>query len=388
MTTNQTTDVAIIGGGIAGSAAAYYLAERGVKATIIEREGIGAMASGYNAGGLNPLEGHGWPQLRPMAMQSFRLHQQLWNALPAETGIDYHGRITSILKVALDESELPELRETLATFNGVSGSNGASGSGASEPGFSAEWLERADALALEPRLSPDIIAGVRAVGNGALDGMELTQALAAAAQKRGATLVSGSAAGLRLGNGRVESVVTGDGEIRCGALLIAAGPWCRIAEQWLDIAIPVDPLKGQIIRLRPDGPGLDYELIGGGSSMYAKTDGLIWCGSTEEDVGFDLSLTDDARARILDLAVRLMPSLSGADVVKHTACLRPLTPDWLPIVGQAPGWENAYIAAGGQKKGILLGPAMGKGIAEIIAGGSTEICLDGCGAERFAGAAV
>ena len=373
MTTNQTTDVAIIGGGIAGSAAAYYLAEHGVKATIIEREGISAMASGYNAGGLNPLEGHGWPQLRPLALQSFRLHQQLWAALPAETGIDYHGRITSILKVARDESELPELRDTLATFNG-----------ASEPGFSAEWLEREDALALEPRLSPDIIAGVRAVGNGALDGMELTQALAAAAQKRGATVVSASAVGLRLGNGRVESVVLADGEIACGALLIAAGPWCRAAEPWLDIAIPVDPLKGQIVRLQPNGPGLDYELIGGGSSMYAKTDGLIWCGSTEEDVGFDLSLTDVARARILDLAVRLMPSLANAAVVQQTACLRPLTPDWLPIVGQAPGWENAYIAAGGQKKGILLGPAMGQGIADLIAAGKTDICLDGCGPGRFA----
>ena len=375
MTTKQTTDVAIIGGGIAGSAAAYYLAERGVKAVIIEREGIGAMASGYNAGGLNPLEGHGWPQLRPMALQSFRLHQQLWDALPAATGIDYHGRISSIIKVAFTEDELPELRETLATFNGIS-----------EPGFSAAWLEREDALALEPRLSPDIIAGVRAVGNGALDGMEFTQALAAAAQKRGAKVVSASAVGLRLGNGRIESVVTGDSEIPCGALLIAAGPWCRAAEQWLDIAIPVDPLKGQIVRLQPNGPGLDYELIGGGSSMYAKTDGLIWCGSTEEDAGFDLSLTDDARARILEMAVRLMPSLADAAVVQQTACLRPLTPDWLPIVGRAPGWENAYIAAGGQKKGILLGPAMGKGIADIIAAGSTEICLDGCAPARFAAA--
>ena len=377
MTTNQTTDVAIIGGGIAGSAAAYYLAEQGVKATIIEREGIGAMASGYNAGGLNPLEGHGWPQLRTLALQSFRLHQELWAALPAETGIDYHGRIASILKVALDESELPELRDTLATFNG-----------AAEPGFSAEWLEREDALALEPRLSPDIIAGVRAVGNGALDGMELTQALAAAAQKRGATVVSSSAVGLRLGSGRVESVALSDGEIACGALLIAAGPWCRAAEPWLDIAIPVDPLKGQIVRMQPNGPGLDYELIGGGSSMYAKTDGLIWCGSTEEDAGFDLSLTDDARARILKMAVRLMPSLADAAVVQQTACLRPLTPDWLPIVGRAPGWENAYIAAGGQKKGILLGPAMGKGIADIIAGDETDVCLDGCEVGRFAGVAA
>jgi glycine oxidase len=369
----HATDVVIIGGGIAGCSAAYYLAQNGITSTIIEREDIASQASGYNAGGLNPLEGHGWPDpLLPMALQSFRLHQELWRQLPEETGIDYHGRFSSILKVAFAEDELPDLRDTLATFNGTT-----------EPGFSAEWLEREDVLAIEPRVSPDIIGGVRAVGNGALDGQEFTQALASAAVNRGSKVVSASAIGLRLGNGRVESVVTSDGEISCAALLIAAGPWCRTAEQWLDIAIPVDPLKGQIIRLQPDGPGLEYELIGAGSSMYAKTDGLIWCGATEEEAGFDLSLTEEAREQILKNAVRLVPWLANAAIAKHTACLRPVTPDWIPIVGSAPGWDNVYISAGGQKKGILLGPAMGKGVADLIASGQSDISLKGCDPGRF-----
>ena len=370
----HATDVVIIGGGIAGCSAAYYLAQNGITSTIIEREDIASQASGYNAGGLNPLEGHGWPDpLLPMALQSFRLHQELWRQIPEETGIDYHGRFSSILKVAFAEDELPDLRDTLATFNGTT-----------EPGFSAEWLEREDVLAIEPRVSPDIIGGVRAVGNGALDGQEFTQALASAAVNRGSKVVSASAIGLRLGNGRVESVVTSDGEISCAALLIAAGPWCRTAEQWLDIAIPVDPLKGQIIRLQPDGPGLEYELIGAGSSMYAKTDGLIWCGATEEEAGFDLSLTEEAREQILKNAVRLVPWLANAAIAKHTACLRPVTPDWIPIVGSAPGWDNVYISAGGQKKGILLGPAMGKGVADLMASGQSDISLKGCDPGRFA----
>ena len=371
--TSRSTDVLIIGGGAAGCTAAYYLAERGINVTILEREGIGSKASGYNAGGLNPLEGHGWPEpLQPMALQSFNLHKELWESLPDKTGIDYHGRISSIIKVALDESELAELRETMEIFNN-----------APEPGFSAEWLEREDVLALEPRVTPHALAGVRAVGNGALDGQEFTQALSVAAQQAGAEVVSGNAIGLRLGNGRVESVVIDDGEISCGALLLAAGPWCRNAEQWLDIAIPVDPLKGQILRMKPNGPGLEHELTGGGSSMYNKTDGLIWCGATEEHAGFDLSLTEEAKQSITEKAVRLMPSLVDAEVALHTSCLRPVTPDWLPIVGRAPSWDNAYICAGGQKKGILLGPAMGKGIADIIAEGDTDISLKGCDPDRF-----
>ena len=371
--TNQSTDVVIIGGGAAGAGAAYYLSQLGASVTIIEREGVGSKASGFNAGGLNPLEGHGWPEpLQPMALQSFRLHQDLWSSLPDETGIEYHGRLSSIIKVALQDEDLAGLRETLDIFNN-----------APEPGFSAEWLEREDVLSLEPRITPNVIAGVRAVGNGALDGLEFTQALAAAARNHGVKVVETAAMGLRLGHGRVEAVVTSDGEIPCGALLIAAGPWCSMAEQWLDISIPVEPLKGQIVRMQPNGPGLEHEITGGGSSMYNKVDGLVWCGATEEDAGFDLSLTDNARNTITANAIRVMPSLADATVALQTSCLRPVTPDWIPIIGQAPGWDNTFICTGGQKKGILLGPAMSKGIAELIIEGETDIDLTGCDPDRF-----
>ena len=55
----ETTDVVIIGGGAAGCAVAYYLAQSGIESTIIEREGIGNQASGNAAGGLTPLTGIG-----------------------------------------------------------------------------------------------------------------------------------------------------------------------------------------------------------------------------------------------------------------------------------------------------------------------------------------
>ena len=82
-------------------------------------------------------------------------------------------------------------------------------------------------------------------------------------------------------------------------------------------------------------------------------------------------------------ATKLMPFLKDAEVAKHTACLRPLTPDWLPIVGAAPGWDNAYLATGAGKKGILLAPAIGKATADIITSGKTNIPLDGFAPERF-----
>ncbi|MEC9446849.1 MAG: FAD-dependent oxidoreductase, partial [Chloroflexota bacterium] len=86
----ETTDVAIIGGGAAGCAVAYYLAQSGVSSTIIEREGIGNQASGNAAGGLNPLTGIGIPgPLGSFAWECYELHAGLYESLKYETGIDY-----------------------------------------------------------------------------------------------------------------------------------------------------------------------------------------------------------------------------------------------------------------------------------------------------------
>ena len=82
-------------------------------------------------------------------------------------------------------------------------------------------------------------------------------------------------------------------------------------------------------------------------------------------------------------ALRTMPCLSEFDVVRQTSCLRPVTPDRMPLVGRAPGWEGVYLATGGEKKGILLGPAMGQAIADMIITGETSLPVRPFGVERF-----
>ena len=57
----ETNDVVVVGGGAAGCSVAYHLALAGVKVTVVEGEGVGTQASGFSAGGLNPLQGIGIP---------------------------------------------------------------------------------------------------------------------------------------------------------------------------------------------------------------------------------------------------------------------------------------------------------------------------------------
>src|SRR5215813_6444271 len=99
-------DVVIVGGGAAGCAVAYYLGQAGIKATLVEREGIGMQASGYSAGGLNPLHGLAAP-MQSLAMASFKLHLVLWDELQQTTGRACQGRLIATVKVALDEDDVP-----------------------------------------------------------------------------------------------------------------------------------------------------------------------------------------------------------------------------------------------------------------------------------------
>ncbi len=368
-----SNQVVIIGGGAAGCAVAFYLSLAGVKATVIEREGVGSQASGFSAGGLNPLEGAHIPgPLGPLAQESFRLHLDLWNRLRRDTALDFQNRSVALTKVAFSESEVPSLQDSLNTFNK-----------AQADGFSGKWLDRQQLLELEPRLSPEILTGVYLHGNASLESHLFTRALAAAAESRGASIRSALARGVRLERGRVQSVILEDGEIPCDQLVLAAGPWSREAEPWLDISLPVDPLKGEILRLQPEGPPINSDFSGAGSSLYSKPDGQVWCGATEEWKEFNREPTKAARQILWDAAARLIPDLARARLIRHTACLRPVTPDWLPIIGPAPGWENVYLATGAGKKGILLSPAIGKATADLITRGETELSITTCSPARF-----
>ena len=365
-------EVVIIGGGAAGCATAYNLSLAGIRCTVIEREGVGTQASGYAAGGLNPLEGTNIPgPLGHLAMESYLLHSDLWEPLKESTGIDYEWRRIELIKVCFDHSERPDLRETHQRFNELANKD-----------FSADWLTAQELQELEPRIAPESSSGLLVNGNASVNSYQYTLALAKAAENMGVSFISGSVTGIQLQNDRVTAVKLDSATIPCETLVIATGPWSQDAENWLGTQIPVSPLKGEILRLELPGTALQYDFSGGGGSIYSKPDGQIWCGSTEEWKGFSKDLTESAKLSIMKGATTLIPRLADATLVLHTACLRPVTPDWLPIIGPAPSWSNVFLATGAGKKGILLSPAIGKSISDLITEGKTSLSIDSCLPDR------
>src|SRR5258708_13780058 len=106
----NSPDVVIVGGGIAGMTTAYYLAKARVASVVVERDAIGSHASGFAYGGLSPLSGFGIPgPLAEITQDGMRLHRELSKCLLEETGIDIDFRVRSSLPLAFTEADCRRL---------------------------------------------------------------------------------------------------------------------------------------------------------------------------------------------------------------------------------------------------------------------------------------
>ncbi|MGE3268289.1 MAG: NAD(P)/FAD-dependent oxidoreductase [Chloroflexota bacterium] len=372
--TRDVEHVVVIGGGAAGCATAYYLAAAGAQVTIVEREGVGSQASGWSAGGLNPLQGIPAP-IAALAMQSYRLHLELWPQLAAASSQDLAAGVISMAMVARTEADIPPLLEQQAGFEGADG-------------FSARWIEAAELRQQEPRITADVSGALLTNGNAILESQRFTLALSEAAQHHGATLKAGAVTGIQHEGRQVTGVTLEDGVIACDAAVIAMGPWSGAAADWLSVPLPVEPLKGEIVRMALAGPPLPFDIVTPAISLFGRPDGQVWLASTQQRLGFDREPSAWGYQTLYEPAVDLMPAIRDATLVRQTACLRPLSADDLPVAGAVPGWQGAYVATAGGTKGILLAPGMGRAIADLILTGQTAVSIEGCSLERFAAAAT
>ena len=196
-----------------------------------------------------------------------------------------------------------------------------------------------------------------------------------AAERRGAVVRSGRVTGIERENGRVSGVHVGDGVITAATVVVAMGPWSSEAAAWLGLRDFVEPLRGQIVRVLPPLALKPFGFTYGGDYVATREGGLVYLGTTEERVGFDVSTTIEARDRILAFATRFASILEQAELVEQTACLRPLSLDGLPIIGPVPGVSGLYLATGHGRQGILISTATGRAIADLIVDGGTA-CID------------
>jgi len=360
----QSADVVICGGGVLGAALAYELAGRGVRPLLIESRAIASGASGKAAGLLSPAsDARAAGPLGPLWRTSLARHHELVKELEAHGAPSYGFAESPSLLVAADAVEARTLREAAPS----------------------QWLEPDEVRARCAWIDGPVEGGLLREASAEIEPAAFTQALIQAAETRGARFQHGRVTGLGLNNRSVAGVKLDGRIVRTATVVLAMGPWTSEAGAWIGLRVPVTPLKGQILRLRlPPAQAETRFSDTDGNYMARKADGLVYVGTTEERVGFDETPTAAARRQILCQAERFVSAVSRAEVVKQTACLRPLSPDGLPILGAAPGLSGAYIATGHGRAGLLMAPGGAAALAAHITGESPAIDLTPFDPARFA----
>ncbi len=348
----KSSRVVVVGGGVVGCAVAFRLAQAGAHVTLIERDSFGLHASGKNAGNLNPIF-MAPPSLVPFALESYRLHTTLAGELASLGCAPYAMEPVRRILLAFDETEKEEFENIARLFE-------------ARDHFSTRLLDGRELRSMEPRIADEVRAGLLMEGNLSLDGHALTNALADGSARLGATMIRACVKQLKTESRRVIAVQTENGEIACDAIVLATGPWIADTEQWLGLSLPVTALKGQMLRMKLPGEGLHFDITHGMVSLYRRRNNEAWVGVTQEDAGMDETPTDEARHYLQREAARIMPEMAQAELLEHTASLRPMTPAGLPIIEQAVGWENVFVANGGGAKGVLLCTGIASAIRDLI----------------------
>ncbi len=351
MTDRKAMRVVICGGGVIGAACAYFLARGGAEVTLVERTGVASAASG-KAGGFLALDWCDGSPLEALARRSFALHAELDEALPGDWG---YRRMTTFAGASRQDTAGPGGNRLLP------------------------WLT--DAVSLRGQLgTPATTAQVHPA--------RFTEALARAAEARGARLVIGEATGLvRDETDAVAGVLVDDEAIESDAVVLAMGPWSIRACGWLDLPA-IHAVKGHsLIFEAPEVPAealfLEHRELSGEETtpeVFPRADGTVYaCAiSSQTPLAEDAAgVAPDAGAidRLEAICAAISPSLAPERIIARQACHRPVSGDGLPLIGSVPGTSGAYVATGHGVWGILNAPATGEAMAELILRGHASLDL-------------
>jgi glycine/D-amino acid oxidase-like deaminating enzyme len=366
------TDVAVVGAGIVGTAVARELAVRGVDVVLLDRGAVSGGSTGLGEGNVLCSDKPPGPELE-LARAGLELFRELDERLGEEARIRRKGALI----VHADEATWAAEPARLEAM-GIPG---------------ARLVGAGELRELEPELTGDVRGASLFPDDLQCDPRAIARALAREAEEAGATIREGCAAeAVAVGrhdesraDGRGVTVLVAGGErISARAVVIAAGAWSAPLAASAGLQLPVEPRKGQLVRLAAPAPDLVRHKVVDASYLLSVAsddpglelstvvettfDGDVLVGSSRERRGFDTSVDAAVGEALVERAARLFPRLRELEPAAEWAGLRPWLPGNLPAIGPSKAVPGLWLATGHEGAGVALGPVTGRLIAQLFAG--------------------
>jgi D-amino-acid dehydrogenase len=415
--TEQQHDVAIVGAGLAGVSAAYYLARSGVDVVVLERNQTSGSECSYgNAGLITPS--HSMPLAGPESLRLIprwlirdragiyikpRLSLDLLRfgvlfARHANTHAMLGGmrNLRDLTRESKKQFEELLIEESLEVGYQTNGLMNVSRTQAGfqqlverarlleREGFQPEILSPSHARQLEPRLRDDITGAVFWAEDAHCDPHRFVCTLAEAASRRGAHFRFGcEVTKLHLGNDRrVSKLDTTSGSLRAKHVVLAAGAWTVRLARSAGLRIPLEAAKGYHADVDDSEP-IRIPMIFHEHTFAATPLGnKLRLAGTMEFIGLDDELDRSRAGRLLTHARLYLENLSGDDLSAWSG-LRSCTPDSLPLIGRSSVIPNLIFATGQGMLGLTLAPVTGSAVAALVTGEETDLSIHSLSPGRF-----
>lgn len=371
---DATADIVVLGGGVTGISAAYFLVSRGCRVALVERDVLASGATGRNAGFLLcgvantysvAVKSHGRERARALWSLSRDNHALLRGLVEQEKIECLYARRGSTT-LALSEQEAKALSRSAAQL--------------AEDGFRAEFLD--DTAAARAFPGSGVLAGLHHPDDGEIHPARFVRGLALAAENRGARIYERTPVSAIHGSADSVTLETPGGKLSASMLLLAANAYTALLHPYFDGSIV--GMRGQMFatepcpeRLIPNPVYVDF----GFEYFRQLADGRILAGggrraSLDTELTYVDRPTEKVQGAIESFLYSCFPAARRLRITHRWAGIMGFSCDELPNVGPVPGSVNTYVAAGYHGHGMGYAVVAAKSVSEMMLDGKSSLPPD------------
>lgn len=370
-TWQKTADVAILGGGIVGVSAAFFLSRhKPFRIVLLEKDGLAQATTGLSVGGIRQQFSH--PSnilLSQNTLAFFEFFQK-------EYGIPLSFQKVGYLFLAQKEDTWRDFLSSVRTQKRYN--------------VPVEILLPGEIQRRWPYLNVvDLNGGTFCPEDGYADPYEVTMVMAKIARQKGVNIFEQTeVTGVLVDRGKVSGVQTNRGDLSVPIVINAAGPWSGNIGRMAGLNYPVFPYRRQVFvtkafqgLAKPIPLILDFD-----SLFYFREEGpaiLLGKSDPREPSSFNVHVDRGFMETVIEAACHRVPVLGSAQIAKGWGGLYTITPDGNPIIGADPNIKGFYNAIGFSGHGFQHGPAVGQILSDLIIHGSTTLDMTPFHSDRF-----